>query len=631
MTDNSKENLLKIITNKQNGTPGSETLDINKISTNLDITSGYTFEYNNKIINIHNYYIYVYNEDETLLYSQAVQINNENVGGNWTMDSEGNLYAVIYRGTPGKYYLTYWNNPTIKVNGRYEFKVKRSYDIDSVIDEATLLPGSTFQFTGGMFAGFSKSPFDSRFVIFVTAFAGNIMDMYNFTAIVYQVNVGSTNTYSFIHTTTGSDNMEMLDYYVEWTNNNCNFTCAVRGQDQLLPDLPTTRKLYQYTGQINSSTISATSWTLSNNVNIGYKYIDSTHSYGVLQSATNNILNTELYYINGTWNNRTLVKKLTTTPAKYPYRTPTGSFTESYVDDWFYIFVTKNNEVFFIEYKLKETGEYYEDIKYGTKFLHIKNGSILYTYELDDTYYTILAGGIYMKLDYNLYTGYLKKYAQDFTNTKYKIVFVYNQDSYNGTPYISNTSLMGSGGIIKKNNVPIFARDLYNAEQINNQITSIVQIPNYYLNNETEITQELISQTNSVISDTAIEIDKNQYEQVFLTWLEQYKIYDNNNGSTYMQQPTFKLAENIFNGFTDNYKITNYRINYKDETTEDKSIPGIQITDNIATISFGIYPTKLIDNIQFYDSSYSIPFITLDLSNLEINKLYVITQKIKVE
>ena len=629
MTDDSKNNLLKLLMNKQDGTPGDENLELNKKATNLDLInfSGATFEYNNITIAIdnNNYTIKLYDKDENLLHEQYIQINGQNVSGTWTIDEEGDIYGAHYYNN--KWYLAYWNNPTIKVNGHYEFKVKRTYDIDSIIHEATIRSGSTFQFSGGTLAGIKKSPFDGRFVIFATAFAGNIRDMYNFSAILYQVNVGSTNTYSFVHSTSGDDNLILRDSYVEWTNNNCKFTCAVEGRDQLLSQTTYNMHLWEYTGQVNSGTISATSWSVTSARNINYKYIDSTHGYAITQTIPSTTFITRLYYVNN--GTRSIIRTLETTPASYTLENPI-LYTTGYVYDNFYPFVTPNGEIFFMQYKTKTTGQYLEDIVYSTQFLHVKDGVIQSEYSLEDTYMALTLG-LYIKTDFNLYTLYSKQYTQKSVPENYKILFVYNQDSYNGTPYINNQSLMGAGGIIKKNSTPIFARDLYNAEQINNQITNIIQIPNYYLNNENNITQELISRTNTKISDTEIVIDKNQYEQVFLSWIEQIRVLDNNNGSIYNQQATYKVAEQIFDGFEDNYKITNYRLNYADETHTDNSLT-TEIVNNIGiiTIEVEIQTNYELDNIELYDSNYTIPFLKIDTSKLKIGN-YTIKQYLKIE
>ena len=73
-----------------------------------------------------------------------------------------------------------------------------------------------------------------------------------------------------------------------------------------------------------------------------------------------------------------------------------------------------------------------------------------------------------------------------------------------------------------------------------------------------------------------------------------------------------KLSLNEYESLgKDNFKITNYRINYSDNTHTDEPIRVIQRNGNIATIYLYIYAEKEIDNIQLYDSSYSIPFITI--------------------
>jgi hypothetical protein len=44
-----------------------------------------------------------------------------------------------------------------------------------------------------------------------------------------------------------------------------------------------------------------------------------------------------------------------------------------------------------------------------------------------------------------------------------------------------------------------------------------------------------------------------------------------------------------------------------------------------------IYLTKPGKNIELYDNSFTVPFLTIDISSFDIEKIYQVVQKIKVE
>lgn len=227
---------------------------------------------------------------------------------------------------------------------------------------------------------------------------------------------------------------------------------------------------------------------------------------------------------------------------------------------------------------------------------------------------------------YDLYNFYISTYIG---------TFVFRTDDYNGNAYFNDTSLVSSSSKLYTSNssnitYPIFARSLYDRVQGGNTINSTTQIP-YNMLNETPITQEdLLSKTNTTISSDNKEISKNEYEELYINNIDTFKVYDENIGSTYNQNASIQIAQNVYNGFTDNYKIKKYRINYNDGTNKNYNISQIVRNGNEAIITIGVYNTG-IQSIQLYDEQFTTPFITIDMTDKELNKLYVINQSVIVE
>lgn len=227
---------------------------------------------------------------------------------------------------------------------------------------------------------------------------------------------------------------------------------------------------------------------------------------------------------------------------------------------------------------------------------------------------------------FNFYLIYFKIQAVG----QYTLTYTYKPDGYNGEPYFSDLSTIADNmQLLNESGGVIFDRNLYDKQLTNNMISCIGQVPYNYLNNTPISIENLISKTNSIIDNGQDEIIKNMYEELIISFLDQIKVYDNNYGSSFNSNSSLQLAKNVYNGFSDNYKLTHYRIN-KGNTYTNYPIKNVTRNGNIAEITMFIYYNGE-DNIQLYDSNFTAPFLTIDLSKLETGKLYIITQKVKVE
>lgn len=223
---------------------------------------------------------------------------------------------------------------------------------------------------------------------------------------------------------------------------------------------------------------------------------------------------------------------------------------------------------------------------------------------------------------FNLYDFMLQH-----NNTIYVIRSVIGE-GYNGEPYLSDNSFVSeSVSLLDPNNIPIFARNLYNKMILENTISSIVHVPRGDLNGEIILKEQLISKTNSIINENQKEFTKTSYEELYINFIDTYRVIDNNDKSTYQPSATAKVIEEINNGFS-NYRITNYRINYDNGTYEDRIIQHVSLDGNVATITINLSCDN-VSNIEFYDENYTTPFAMIDLSNY--TGAYEIEEKVKVE
>ena len=223
---------------------------------------------------------------------------------------------------------------------------------------------------------------------------------------------------------------------------------------------------------------------------------------------------------------------------------------------------------------------------------------------------------------FNLYDFMLQH-----NNTIYGIRSVIGE-GYNGESYLDDNSFVSeSVSLLDPNDLPIFARNLYNKMVLENTISSIVHVPRDDLNNEIILKEQLISETNSIINENQKEFTKTSYEELYINFIDTYRVIDNNDKSTYQPSATAKVIDEINNGFS-NYRITNYRINYDNGTHEDRIIQHVSLDGNIATITINLSCDN-VSNIEFYDENYTTPFAMIDLSNY--TGAYELEEKVKIE
>lgn len=222
---------------------------------------------------------------------------------------------------------------------------------------------------------------------------------------------------------------------------------------------------------------------------------------------------------------------------------------------------------------------------------------------------------------------------------------VYNRNNYNGEVYDDSTMLIPNSAILYNNNVPIFARNLYNKTINQNVTTSSIEVPNQNLNDIEINGENLIGKTNLVLNQETKTINKNIYETLHVNFINTINIEDRNDETNIKLNPLNGQIglNNVMSSDVSSYGtyqdivMTKYLIEYQDGTFETHDIrqEQISIDNNIATYQFGVYLPKKANNLylvsQNTTTSAGNHYIVIDISSLETKKTYAISQNVRVE
>ena len=175
--------------------------------------------------------------------------------------------------------------------------------------------------------------------------------------------------------------------------------------------------------------------------------------------------------------------------------------------------------------------------------------------------------------EYNLY-----RYSYQIDNNLYSINSVFRPTGYNGDPYFDKNSLTPiSSELYDITSSVVFARDLYNKSLVGDTINSIVHVPASMLNTNPIIREELISDTNDTLDIGTEEITKNEYEELYINFIDAFKIWDKNDKSTYQQSASYQLAKQISSRME--MYVANFRVNNKDGSIVESGIGDIPIVN----------------------------------------------------
>lgn len=597
MTSESKENLLKLLINEQSEEPNTQEgqfyslgyKNIDDLGSEVERVSynGYT------IMLLSNGQIVLIDSDNNILMKKYIVSNSiQYTTVAIDIDANGELYAIAYYNTTN--YLFYLNNITQQTaEGVYEIVVQKRYSIQEALDSLSV---------GQDYFILRKSPLDSTFLITVSG-----INAVGF--IKYKVNFDYENEYETRQTTVGTySDTKIEDVYCTWREDLINVSVISLNSDNSY-DSTTPAAISYYLTNFNfreGSNITTTK-LLDESKYIGYrtvrraKLLSHSKAYIPILHKTNTNIVTAYIYLNDTQ----IYSKVGTDTRS----SSTGNFK----------IVIVNNQVFVgLALTIENPNSLNGSWSVQNYFLHVVDTDVEEHYLTQYDYW--YSDNLLIQNNYNLYAIAMNSYTG---------LYVY-ADGYNGDEYFSDTVLTPRnitllGAYSATQMYPVFSRNLFNKYAIGNTVNSISQIPYNYLNDKIVSKEQLISENESVIDLSEIEINKNMYEEVYLNNIDSFRVIDNL--GIYNPASSKEIAKNLLGEY--NYKILNYRVNYEDHY-EDYSISNMTRVDNVATFEMYVVNNG-IRNIEIYNEDFSIPFIKIDFSNYAQNKTYKLIQKVKVE
>lgn len=531
---------------------------------------------------------------------------------------ESGWYSITI--SENRVYLNYMDD--ISKEGTWWYRM--GYDITQMLIDITGDPAPQNSVYNGALK-IHKSPIDGRFLI-----ATSLLNQQYFAVIEYTVNVGSENTYryqrfSVSDITTSFPTID--DMFVSWTDSNVNYAIGVIGTNSVIQSKQNI-DIFEFKGDmssINHQVIShlddvicgALYMKVAHTPQIRYKTMtDRYYSYSVVGSTTSVV--DDVTWTDGevvfTRLNGTTRTELSRTHTDYMISTQSSSYKNEFD------IIIKNDCVFGIETILTAPN------KIQATFKQIINGEIHGKVVYTNKDYTRTGLGFSMISNvFNLYT-----YSYQLDDRLYSIDSVFKPTGYNGESYFNKNSLNSdSGELYDITSKVVFARDLYNKSIVGDTINSILHVPSIYLNINPIIKENLISETNSVIDEGLEEISKNEYEELYINFIDSYKIWDRNDKNTYQQNASYQLARQVSSRVEMN--VSKFRVTNNDGSVVESTLGNIPITDGEGVIDIDfMVPTGGSKTFEIYNQDFTIQFATIDLTNLTPGA-YRLVEKIKIE
>jgi hypothetical protein len=270
------------------------------------------------------------------------------------------------------------------------------------------------------------------------------------------------------------------------------------------------------------------------------------------------------------------------------------------------------------------------------------NGNETLTVEFDDNYVTLVdRTNNKIKLYYykneseiiNFYSGdfsgtlnqiqILKQYNLSTIigiNSRKSLAFITNLYSigYSSTPYTNKNFLIPqylnlySEEVenVNSNDSIIYSRDAINRFLAGNQLTATFNIPNYLLNDSPIKTERVLGQTNMSINNNLNTIQKNRFESLFYTYIQNLLIIDNTNGNN---QQNMTASNRLSNSIWNKLDIENsacLKIRVTDENGDYiiRDIDSITINDTEATLEY--YVEGNVKKIEYLSNDLQTVYAT---------------------
>lgn len=236
---------------------------------------------------------------------------------------------------------------------------------------------------------------------------------------------------------------------------------------------------------------------------------------------------------------------------------------------------------------------------------------------------------MFVKSNFNLLQVYM--YATTPSSSywfQYLIKEDYNVLNYNGEEYTNYDSMLSKKGELYSDGKLVFARNLYNRTQYQNTTTSTIQVSNNYLNDIPLDVKTLISNTNTIMVNDTNSITKNVYEALLLNYVNTINVIDQDTNTLYPLTANY-INTNVHTGTKVNMEdtcISKVRLNFA-TTPLTQPITWTDTTEGKET-KFTIYVSEELDSIDFISDDGTV-YISKNY-NLEVGKMYTISQKIKI-
>lgn len=496
------------------------------------------------------------------------------------VDNQGNFYGVEY--SNGDYRIIALNNIVLKRAGQNDY--------EAVIVKIITIPN---QYTWDNMLKIQRDENGNRYFVLGRRISSGITSL-----VGIHLEITDENTWDYFTTTYDlQPSMQVFNqgFYVYWDiADNLHFNIAVDDYGLII------------LSEQSSSVMKATRYT-SNEMPSSYNnFVFYSNEIGYYVSIED--MDTYTLYT---------IKRVNLTNGK---NTTIYQEQVNYSDKNQLWFFKNSNDIMF--YKITATGNANE----YSLFVGLINGTTIYLEEIG----TFTATGWF---NINCYANAIKKFNENYIyiqnqDTVFTFDFTWNSSNYNGTAFISRTSLIpNSISVEDENEIELFDRNLYNLSQYGNRYTATGQIPNYSLN-QTIDSVLLYSKNNNILASKQINITKNIYEQVNINFINHFTIKDKDINMT----ASSRLVASMLNNDPQAY-IGKFKINYEDETTSIKNLSNKDFTlDNSkVNIFFVIYVDKLINSIDLISNDEETIYKTIDCSNLELNKYYKISQDIRIE
>ena len=240
---------------------------------------------------------------------------------------------------------------------------------------------------------------------------------------------------------------------------------------------------------------------------------------------------------------------------------------------------------------------------------------------------------IFVKSNFNLLQIYL--YAANprrQTWFMYLIKENYNVLNYNGEPYIDYNALVPKQAKLYSETSLAFARNLYNLTINDNQSNATVVVPNSYLNGVNLTNQNLLSETNLGLIYNSDTITKNIYETLYLNFITTYNVINQDTNTQFPLAASY-ITNNINTGTQENCETTfvgKARINYS-SGSRVQQITWKNVDQFTKNTQFSLYITEPLLSIDFISDDETVTYTTIDVSQLEVGNMYLISQNLKIE